>query len=198
MSVKFKRTGMVQASGEIGENLIKESFYASAPWKNALSSNVVFQGKECMAVAHHVLYSQNINNVRDIFPDMVFQENTQYTISIEWGENRSDDKYGSWYIRFLYTDGTKSDLISNGSHDLHKSTMTSTAGKTVQHIVTTYGNGGITYFRNFKIEQGTKATPWCPNENDAIYVGSNHGFIENGDMMKIYENAIETTEFIEY
>lgn len=149
-----------------GENLIKKSYYSSAPWKNALSSNVTFQGKECMAVAHHSLYSQNINNVRDIFPSMTFEENTQYTMSIEWGESRTDDKYGSWYIRFLYTDGTNSSMICSGTHDLHKSTLTSTAGKTVQHITTTYGNGGTTYFCNFKIEKGTKATPYTPAPED--------------------------------
>ena len=183
-----------------GENLIKKSYYSSAPWKNALSSNVTFQGKECMAVAHHSLYSQNINNVRDIFPSMTFEENTQYTMSIEWGESRTDDKYGSWYIRFLYTDGTNSSMICSGTHDLHKSTLTSTAGKTVQHITTTYGNGGTTYFCNFKIEKGTKATPYTPAPEDMFmsdgieYDVSGHQY--NGTQIGTFTYSKDTSKHL--
>ena len=53
--------------------------------------------------------------------------------------------------------------------------------------------------RNPKLEIGDKPTAFCIKELELDDYGQyNHGFIENGDMMKIYENAIETTEFIEY
>lgn len=58
---------------------------------------------------------------------------------------------------------------------------------------------GDTYWKNFKIELGSVATPWCPNETDDIYVGSTLGFTEAEDTPRIGKAGyIQTTEFIEW
>lgn len=61
-------------------------------------------------------------------------------------------------------------------------------------------NGSV-YFKKPKIEPGNNpllATPWIQNVSDWGYVGASHGFIETGDLMRIYDGRIETAEFIEY
>ena len=39
---------------------------------------------------------------------------------------------------------------------------------------------------------------WTQNEDDYGYVGNTFGFIEDGDLMRMYDEHIETAEFIEY
>ena len=60
------------------------------------------------------------------------------------------------------------------------------------------GNDATWYLKNFKLEIGDNATPWIPHVEDWGYIESNHGFIEDGDLMKVFENRINTGEFIEY
>ena len=48
-----------------------------------------------------------------------------------------------------------------------------------------------------KIEKGEVATPWILNEADEGY-SSTHGLAEKGSGMSVYENYIQTTEFIEW
>ncbi len=57
---------------------------------------------------------------------------------------------------------------------------------------------GDTYWKNFKIELGSVPTPWCPNSADYGAVPTQHGFAEQDALMKVYEDYITTTEFIEY
>lgn len=57
---------------------------------------------------------------------------------------------------------------------------------------------GTYYFKNFKLEKGSVPTPWIPNETDYGAVPTQHGFAEQDNLMKVYEDYITTTEFIEY
>lgn len=51
----------------------------------------------------------------------------------------------------------------------------------------------------WKLEKGSIATPWCQNSNDVGYIGSNHGLIETTTLpSRLYDNHIETIEYIEY
>lgn len=59
------------------------------------------------------------------------------------------------------------------------------------------GNSTI-HICGMKLEEGSVPTPWCLNENEDGYLSNKHGFIEIGNTMKIYENIIQTNNFIEY
>lgn len=62
-------------------------------------------------------------------------------------------------------------------------------------------NGSI-HFKRPKIEVGTsfdEATPWCLNENDWGYIDrNNHGFVTEGDIMKMFDSQIQANDFIEW
>lgn len=73
-----------------------------------------------------------------------------------------------------------------------------TVSDNYMEFYTVYGTGNVFRISNIKCELGNHATPWIPNPNDQIYVGSNHGFIEQDNIMKTYPNFIQTNEFIEY
>ena len=52
---------------------------------------------------------------------------------------------------------------------------------------------------NFKLEEGSVATPWCPNESDTEYVGSTLGFTELETIPSIGKAGyVQATEFIEW
>lgn len=57
---------------------------------------------------------------------------------------------------------------------------------------------GDTYWKNFKLEYESCATPWIPNVNDYGVVPTSHGFAEQNTFMSVYEEYITTPEFIEY
>lgn len=59
-------------------------------------------------------------------------------------------------------------------------------------------NGTDTFsIRNCKLEKGTVATLWVPNQDDVIFVGS-PSFIEENDNCKIQKNGyIQSNEFME-
>ena len=84
-----------------------------------------------------------------------------------------------------------------GGHGYIRVYASNNSGKS-QGSTTVTGTANVDWL---KIEKGELSTPWCMNENDWGYVGDVHGFIETRDtskIMSVYENHIQTTEFIEY
>ena len=58
------------------ENLIKNSYYHSAPWAaSVLDYNVEFQGKQCIKIMHNTLYGQTSAGANTIFPSITFKDN---------------------------------------------------------------------------------------------------------------------------
>ena len=153
------------------ENLITQAMIDADPWKSAISGNYTIDGKTGWILSNNILYSKSGSGANNIFSGLTYEANTQYTISFKWRDDyRTDGKSSSLYIRFKYSDGTYSQVISSKDYNYWKEeVMTSTAGKTVTAITTTYGNGGHLLFTDLKLEKGTIKTSTSPIVNSDLY-----------------------------
>lgn len=178
-------------NGSMGlPNLISYSDFDISPWNTAIINRGMYEGKYAFYVRNNTLYTNTGNGTTSIFPSITFKENTQYTISVWWRDDyRTDNKSSSLYLRFKYTDGTATQIISP-SYTLKEwkyDTLTSTAGKTVSMVTTTYGNGGVLVLSNLKIEEGATATAYSiKSEENIIYDCS--GFENNGILTNLSYN----------
>ena len=147
-------------------NLITRSTFTSAPWAAAITGTETYKGKDAITVRNRTLYTQTSNGTTSIFPAITFAADTQYTLSLDWCDHlRSDGLNSSLYLRFKYSDGTYSNVISPTSNPDANWThvkLTSTAGKTVAMMTTTYGNGGVVSIANLKLEVGAQETAYSP------------------------------------
>ena len=153
------------------ENLITQAMINAEPWASAIQGNYTIDGKIGWILTNYQLYSKSGNGANNIFSGLTYDTNTQYTISFKWRDDyRTDGKSSSLYIRFKYSDGTYSQVISSKDYNYWKEEiMTSTAGKTVSAITTTYGNGGNLLFTDLKLEKGAIKTPFSPIVNSDLY-----------------------------
>lgn len=196
MSVSFAKTGIVTASGEtFGENLIIDSLSKKA---SHLTS-----GNEYIAI-----------NVGQSYMDLT--SGTQVTLSFDLTmkyatsssyfyvyntNNKGPKQMGGTNIGTQVFDGeTVGTTFTKRIYATTTITDRSDATQTDNYIefYSNYNTGNVFSISNLKMEVGDKATPWTPNVNDWGYVGNTHGFSETGDLMKVFENDIWTTEFIEY
>ncbi len=110
-----------------GKSLISATDYFS---KAADYSSVTEDGRNCAKFQNGVSYN---------YTDFEFKPNTQYTVSFDAksvlreGESAAVGA-ASCVFRFVYTDGTYSNLLILNGSKWSIRTLTSTAGKTVDHI----------------------------------------------------------------
>ena len=83
----------------------------------------------------------------------IFKENTQYTWEFDF---YSRVAYATIF-RFYYTDGTMTET-SSASTTPTRVSITSTAGKTVQHIAFSYSNTSTIHLSNIMLTEGTDGT----------------------------------------
>lgn len=155
-----------------GRNLLQRSFFTKDPWTgptyNAVGDGFgIYHGKKCLPVTTRDLYENTNKGADSIFPDLTFEEGVQYTISGNWAQFRTNAKYNKMYLRMHHTDGTNATIFQPSQNNVWSSfTLTSTAGKTVDKITTTFSNPGVTYIADFKLEVGASATDWTPAPED--------------------------------
>lgn len=174
--------------GSIGNpNMVLDSYYTISPWTRANLGTEEYKGKTAIKVRVNYLYQDSASNTpaRNIFPLMTFKENTQYTLSVDWCDHiRTDGNSTKMYLRFWYSDDTYSQIISptagNDSDWTHRK-LTSTAGKTVIGITTTYSFAGTVSIANLKIEEGTIETP-CSDGIDYAKVHDDSGYRRDGNI----------------
>ena len=165
-----------------GRNLLQRSFFTKDPWTgptyNAVGNGFgIYHDKYCLPVTTNWLHTNTNKGVDNLFPDLVFEEGVQYTLSGKWAQFRTDGKYNLFRLTICYTDGTRVFARQPEQNNVWVSfKLTSTAGKTVDKITTTYGNGGITYITDFKLEVGAAATDWTPAPEDVndVYITANY------------------------
>lgn len=187
------------------ENLITQAMINAEPWKSAISGTYTIDGKTGWILSNNQLYSKSGNGANNIFSGLTYEENTQYTISFKWRDDyRTDGKSSSLYIRFKYSDGTYSQVILPKNDYWKEEVMTSTAGKTVSAITTTYGNGGNLLFTDLKLEKGAIKTFTSPIVNSDLYnsMGFNStteydcsGFCNNGTRTGTFDWISDTPKY---
>lgn len=155
-----------------GRNLLQRSFFTKDPWTgptyNAVGDGFgTYHDKYCLPVGTRYIYKNTNNGENNLFPDLVFEEGVQYTLSGKWAQFRTDDKYNRLYLFIRHTDGTNVTIYQPYQNNVWASfKITSTAGKTVDKIVASYSNVGTTYIADFKLEVGAAATDWTPAPED--------------------------------
>ncbi len=166
------------------QNLIPQSIYKEDPWLSAIQAQEIYQEKLAYRLRNNTLYSKTGSGQNTIFPNITFKENTQYTLSVDWRDDyRTDNKNSSLYFRFQYSDGSTATQIISPSYTVKEwrhASMTSTSGKTVSKITTTYGNGGELYIANLKLEEGTLNTKFSYKEN---IIEDSSGYNNNGTII---------------
>jgi len=117
-----------------GRNLTDES---------VLNQYKVSEDSEAYIFQNNSLYSQNLT------PNIVFKENTQYTIQYV-----AKQISGNPRLRIHYTDGTEQDIGETAiSTTYEKYTQTSNASKTIDYITEGYGSSGGS--QNFYIKKNS-------------------------------------------
>lgn len=155
-----------------GRNLIQRSFFTKDPWTGPTYNAVgewfgIYHDKYCLPVETNLIYLNTNKGENNLFPDLVFEEGVQYTLSGKWAQFRTDNTYNTLYLIIHHTDGTKVTAIQPRQNNVWSSfKITSTAGKTADKIIVSYNSVGRTYIADFKLEVGAAATDWTPAPED--------------------------------
>lgn len=163
-------------------NLIPTNIFDNAPWKGAIAAHEMYENRLAYRITNYSLYNNTNKGANDLFSgNITYAENTQYTLSVTWRDDyRTDNKTSALYLRFNYTDGsTATNMISpaNSLHEWTHQSITSTPGKTISKITTTYGNGGQLYITDLKLEIGTIDSGMLYTNNQII---DSSGYGHNG------------------
>lgn len=143
-------------------NLIPDDAYTTIVWTDS-NTNLTYvydeqKQKDVMKFNIYGLYRQTISvNTFDLFNKYDYSPNTQYTVSFDMKEIRTDGKSSAMRIIFVYTDGTYTTFnVSTISTETWTSLRTtSSLGKTVARIRASYGNSGYVLADNFKLAEAT-------------------------------------------
>ena len=138
-------------------------------------------------------------------------KNTTYTWSLEEYRVSGSNNYinaGLYYYNNAGTRGFHSGNVRGNGDDgfdkWNKKYYTFTIGEDIQltkevvfYIYGYNGGSGTVYVRHPKLEASSTPTPWVKAASEG-YTTTNHGFVETGDKMSVYDGHIETSEIIEY
>ena len=143
----------------------------------------------------------------------LLQANTTYTWSIDEYRPTGANNYitaGLYYYKESggtrgfwagYPHGTGDDVRDQWVRRYYTFTVEEILlNQNVQFYIYGHSGGqGTVYMRRPKLEIGDKPTPWVPSSSEG-YASSSHGFIQSVSSLNtsIYENFIESINFIEY
>lgn len=198
MSVKFLKTGVVQASGEIGANI--------CPGTSAIAVNYTYPSSGC---------SDRFAKVTSEIPTA-----SNYILSFWAKSTVAGDKIRAHYYSpntttICETSQGTVKTASDGNVDFTLSTewelywvkYTQTATTAVKHIIlprmfgperTEPAKGtGTVSIKCVKFEQGTIPTVWIPCSADADFVSPTSGFNEYNGVAQITKGQVNATNFIE-
>ena len=185
--VQIYKTGIVSAGGTVGDNIITNfdtSLISIADGATTIMSNQTNGGVEeilsnFMGANKVVHVHGNGGNNRVYFTRSV-TSGSQYTMSVDFYSSSSlstaihyelNGGDYSWYGGAVgYSDVGKWKRLS-------LTTPVLTSNTTFYYFLYTKTDVDI-YATNFKLEVGSKPTPWIPNSSSTMYVGNSVGFME--------------------
>ena len=116
--------------------------------------------------------------IRNATSNLKFKPNTQYTFSISTQAIDPTSTYAVWYFRFYHTDGTvtpyfpakiNDNTIADGQ-TMKRYTVTSDAGKTVDHIELIQGTNYAVAYKDVMLEEASSASDFEPYNGDSYSV----------------------------
>lgn len=188
MGVPFNKTGILSASGmNINANLCINSTkdYNASHGSYAIAD---FNLSESLVANQKYTISAHINTSEEK-KSVGFYLSGGSMVLVNWRPITEDGFYSGTFTA-TSTHASNTAGAGHGFIRVYVSNNTSAQGSTA---VT--GTANVDWI---KLEIGETATPWTMNPLDYGYVDSAHGFIETGDLMRVYDGRIDTTEFIEY
>lgn len=211
MSISFNKSGIVETSGvEVGANLIITNSAAplsgTSGWQHAgngwVNSNVLasdtmnghairctFTGSTGVSGGIHHPTGNTKGDLTD---------GATYTLS---ARIRASKACRATFRNELQTIGNTIDLTTNWKIYSFSSPIDNSRAyhsNTIYVPTADVTDGMWIECEWIKLELGDKATPWIPHVNNYGTIPTQHGFAEQDNLMKIYEDYITTTEFIEY
>ena len=219
MSTNITKQGLACASGGIGENLFRDSYFqagmtlgtssdTSTPlgYYNGAASNHSFSNGEDTILLNN---TSNIGiNFKRLATNINLDTTSYYTISCEAkctnGSAHLDIglSYCNTSDAWVWRGGTNAHYFTE-ANTWQKFTLTFKPDSNTKYIGYCFtcncGGDNTLTLRRCKMEKGSVATPWTPSPQDEVYIGDICGFTElNGDIASIGENCITATEFIEW
>lgn len=179
------------------DNILTQEILHTAPFASATTFVGDYEGyNDVISVRNNTLYQKTSSGKNDIFTGITWNGNVQYTLSGIWRDDRTDGKNSSMQFRFHYTDNTTTTIKSPQSKwgQWIPFKLTSTAGKSVDKITTTYGNAGDIYIANFKLEIGPDQTLFLGfTSNNIIYDSS--GYNNDGTIIGSLEATTSSSRY---
>lgn len=224
MSVSIKKTGIVQASGEIGRNLFAGSSYSpydiskfgtngTTDWTRFLC---YYNGNASLHKFSDLTDTITLSaggNVGIAFArlatDIDLDPTSYYTISCEAKCTKADAHLdiGLSYLKttdaWSWRGGTGSQNFTavNTWQKFIRTFKPDSDTKAINYCFTVIGTSGGTdtfSIRHCKLEKGSIPTDWCPAIEDEYFVSSTSGFNElfdgNASISKGYINSIDFIE----
>lgn len=220
MSVSIKKTGIVQASGEINSNLMPNSYIMQLGSANPTTGTWRLAGGNSMTRSRVLIkdgmYGFQNSGIQtpndgscygiDSFP---LAANTQYTISMYARITAGSEGYAGYNIYSIASeDGgshTKIDknyrvtpLSTNWTLCWYTFTTNSATTRNIYIGITTGDTSVTTQMCLIKLEKGNILSPWCPKKEDEIFVSNISNFNELYNRnTSISNNYINSIDFIE-
>lgn len=186
MSVQVVKTGIVNASGEIGANLLKGSNIVLTQTTDGWSSmeytipdiSMLTTGTQLVISVDIELYNVESMNRIGCEPSFTRSGVTDY-VGV-WTSDVTDRKERIFSVRTL--SGVPTGVGQRGIY--------------IQNVVFKSG-GGYIKVSNPKLELGSAPTVWCPNVADDEYVGNTSGFNEASTIAQITKGYVTAPDFME-
>ena len=196
MAVSFNKNGIVNASGnEIGKNLIIDSLNKTVSHLESGNEYIPIDlGQSYMDVPSGTTITISFDlEIKYVTQSTYFQV---YNTNNKGPKQITGKNIGSQVFGGAAVGDTIKKRVSLTTTIVDRDSPTAT--KNYMEFYSTYNTGNVFKVSNLKMELGSTATPWIPNESDWGYTGNTFAFIESGDKMSVYPNHIQTPEFIEY